>query len=369
MARRQESPPHWEGTTFVFRIGTLGDTLVALPAIQWIARNNANRELVLITDEPAAPGRVSAWDVLRHTGKFSRHISYAPANVFSLLRIASAIIRARSPVVYHLCPARPRILRLRDKVFFAWMCRAKTIGIDFAAPPARRDSSNRLVRMKNESVRLLELVSPRPDASAASVRPMLRPAREDKNHVDALLRPLSGFRVVAVGIGSKMPAKKWFPSRFKELSLTLLGRFPDAAIVIVGGSEDAEQGAALADEVGTGRAINTAGRTNIIQSAELLSRCVAYVGNDTGTMHLAAAVGTPCVAIFSARDNPGRWEPYGDRHTVLRHDVACAGCMLHQCTTMQMKCLDLITVREVWEALEEKLRRQSGTRPKSPDGL
>jgi ADP-heptose:LPS heptosyltransferase len=47
-------------------------------------------------------------------------------------------------------------------------------------------------------------------------------------------------------------------------------------------------------------------------------------------MHLAAAVNIPCVAIFSGRDAPGAWEPWGQSHRVLRHHVDCEGCMLDQ---------------------------------------
>ncbi len=66
-------------------------------------------------------------------------------------------------------------------------------------------------------------------------------------------------------------------------------------------------------------------------------------------------VGTPCIAIFSARDYPGLWEPYGRQHIILRHEVECAGCFLEICEHYDNKCLKLITVNEVFVAINKIL--------------
>jgi ADP-heptose:LPS heptosyltransferase len=81
-----------------------------------------------------------------------------------------------------------------------------------------------------------------------------------------------------------------------------------------------------------------------------LQRCLAYVGNDAGTMHLAGMVGIPCVGLFSARDYPGQWEPYGEGHVILRHETECAGCMRTVCP-YDNRCLDLISVDEAERAV------------------
>ncbi|MGE3465976.1 MAG: glycosyltransferase family 9 protein, partial [Pyrinomonadaceae bacterium] len=94
---------------------------------------------------------------------------------------------------------------------------------------------------------------------------------------------------------------------------------------------------------------NAAGRTTVRQSAALLEHCRLYLGNDTGTMHLAASVGTPCVAIFAAIDWPGRWLPFGNRNVCFRRRVECEGCHTADCFNAR-KCLDLISAAEVYEA-------------------
>jgi ADP-heptose:LPS heptosyltransferase len=72
-------------------------------------------------------------------------------------------------------------------------------------------------------------------------------------------------------------------------------------------------------------------------------------------MHLAAAVGTPCVAIFAARNLPRIWFPHGHRHRVIYHEVDCMGCGLETCVVQKKKCLTSVTVEEVFGAVAEAL--------------
>jgi len=74
-------------------------------------------------------------------------------------------------------------------------------------------------------------------------------------------------------------------------------------------------------------------------------------------MHLAAAAGIPCVAIFSARDYRGLWEPYGENHKVLRFDVPCSGCGLEVCDK-NLECLNGIPVQQVYEACVVVMAKQ-----------
>ena len=63
-----------------------------------------------------------------------------------------------------------------------------------------------------------------------------------------------------------------------------------------------------------------------------MSKCQFFIGNDTGTIHMAAAAGLRCLGIYAAHDLPGLWSPYGQGHIVLRNDtLECAGCKLIEC--------------------------------------
>jgi heptosyltransferase III len=158
-------------------------------------------------------------------------------------------------------------------------------------------------------------------------------------------------RIVGFGPGSKWPSKIWPEERFAALGRELVGEL-DVFPVVFGGPEDREVSLRLLAAWGTGA--SAAGTLSVREAAAALRNCRLYVGNDTGTMHLAAAVGTPCVAIMAALDWPGHWSPYGKRHTVLRTQVPCAGCLLRECTVEDMRCLKEISVAEVAKACLEK---------------
>jgi len=84
-----------------------------------------------------------------------------------------------------------------------------------------------------------------------------------------------------------------------------------------------------------------------------LSRCRLLLTNDTGTMHLAAHLGVPTVAIFGSTE-PALTGPLGAGHTVIRHQVACSPCFLRTCP-IDFRCMHRVSVDEVVKAVENAL--------------
>ena len=156
--------------------------------------------------------------------------------------------------------------------------------------------------------------------------------------------PDQGRPWFGVAAGSKMPSKRWPKERFREVVKQLITEYRVWPIVF-GGKEDAALGKELLSAWGCG--YNAAGALSIRGSAAALRFCQALVTNDTGTMHLGAAMHVPCVAIFSSRARPGLWNPLGRGHQVLRSDIECAGCELVECLERKNECLSRITVEEV----------------------
>jgi ADP-heptose:LPS heptosyltransferase len=123
--------------------------------------------------------------------------------------------------------------------------------------------------------------------------------------------------------------------------------------VVFGGEEDREVGTKLLER--WGRGYNAAGALDIRTAGHALKRCAAYLGNDTGTMHLAAAVGVPCVAIFSSRDRPGIWYPSGSNNVVFRSEIDCEGCGLVRCVVRDNECLKRVDAERVTAAAQQIL--------------
>ena len=107
---------------------------------------------------------------------------------------------------------------------------------------------------------------------------------------------------------------------------------------------------------------NLCGVTSPRVSAAALRSASLMVCHDSGPMHLAATVGVPCVAIFSARGRPGEWYPRGDHNSILYHQTPCWNCRLVTCTENKKACILSITVDEVFKAVQQKLN-QAGIAP------
>jgi ADP-heptose:LPS heptosyltransferase len=95
-------------------------------------------------------------------------------------------------------------------------------------------------------------------------------------------------------------------------------------------------------------------KTSIKELAALTRRCKLFVGNDTGPMHVAAASGTPVIALFGPAD-PERSRPWGRDHIVIKKDLPCSPCSRTVCK--ELKCMESITVEDVFQAVRVQLKR------------
>jgi 3-deoxy-D-manno-octulosonic-acid transferase/heptosyltransferase-1 len=100
------------------------------------------------------------------------------------------------------------------------------------------------------------------------------------------------------------------------------------------------------------KAVNLAGETSLPELAHLYKNALMLITTDSGPMHLAAAVGTPVIALFGPTD-PQRTGPYGEGHTIIRTDLPCSPCLLKRCPTK--KCMQDILPEQVMAAIEHKL--------------
>src|ERR1043166_4420217 len=351
----------------VFRIGQLGDTIVALPAMWLVRKHFPQARITLLCDRHPGKRRVLASDLLRGAGIFDDYLSYPVAQPGELMRQAhmagllASIRRGRFDTLVYLAPNNRKPEQIeRDRRFFRMAGIRNFIGMHGFQPLEVKEPGRPMKLMPRES----ELLLRRLTASGLRVEP------EDESRMDLGLgpeddaavsswtarQPPDGQRVwVAVGPGSKMPAKRWPLRRFQEVIVDLIKAF-DIWPVVFGGEEDRVIGEWLLAQ--WGRGYNAAGALDVRTAAAGLKRCALFVGNDTGTMHLAAAVGVPCVAIFSSREPPGIWFPAGEGHRVFRSEIECEGCGLIECIELGNECLKRIGYDEVVAACRELISPQ-----------
>jgi heptosyltransferase-2 len=142
------------------------------------------------------------------------------------------------------------------------------------------------------------------------------------------------------------PAKKWFPERFSLVADRLVDGF-SAQIVLFGSSDDNDT-AAKVQARAKYPMFDLTGKTGLKEAMSLMSRCRLFISNDSGLMHVAAALGVPTIAIFGST-NPATTSPPGRNNVIIHKDVACSPCLKPDCPT-DFQCMDLIGVDDVYEA-------------------
>lgn len=148
------------------------------------------------------------------------------------------------------------------------------------------------------------------------------------------------------------PTKQWFPERFAQLADRVRAAF-DAHVVLFGGPGDRGLGQRIAS--GMKRPpVDLCGRTTLGEAMALIQACDLFVTNDSGLMHVAAALDVPLVAIFGST-NPVATGPSSRRSRVVQSPVDCAPCLKPHCPLGHMDCMRNITVGDVFGAVREML--------------
>jgi heptosyltransferase-2 len=144
-------------------------------------------------------------------------------------------------------------------------------------------------------------------------------------------------------------AKRWPFERFAEISDRASGKW-GAKVIILGSKKEKEIGIKMAGMM-KNRAADFCGNTSLGEAMGLISKCSFFVTNDSGLMHVAAALGVPTLAIFGSTDHVATG-PRGSKTRIIRHDIDCSPCLKPECPT-DFKCMLSIEPEEVWCEMEK----------------
>jgi ADP-heptose:LPS heptosyltransferase len=337
----------------IYRLGSLGDTLVALPAFHLVANAFPDAERRLLTNFPVNAKAPSAAAVLDGSGLLHGYFRYAAGtrSLPELLILWWQLLRWRPQVLVYMGPARGVESARRDTKFFRLCGISRLIGVPTTEDMQtnRWQESEQALEPEAERLarNLTELGKADLDAPASWD---LHLTRAEHARATDVLAATAGRPILAVSVGTKVQSKDWGRDNWRALLNRLATLYPEFALALAGAPEESEASEFVAAgwrEGCSSPAVNLCGLLTTRESAAVFSRARAFIGHDSGPMHLAAAVQTPCVAIFAARNKPRVWFPYGKQHRVLYHQTDCWGCGLETCIIERKKCLTSITVDEV----------------------
>ncbi|MEZ5333274.1 MAG: glycosyltransferase family 9 protein [Thermoanaerobaculia bacterium] len=361
----------------VFRTGHLGDTIVALPALHSLREACPGSHITLLCNAGEAGGdRVTAPGVLPRGGLIDEWLTYGSGRnpVAGAIARAGLLRQLRSrrfdALVYLMTRNRSAGAIARDRLFFRAAGIRRMVGVGYLSsrllprrpsapidPDSVAHPGGPLPRVERESDFLLDLLAAEGIPPSSRGADLLLSAHE-LQQADAWLAAHCGddFRsrtLLALAPGSGWKSKIWKEEHFLEVTRRLVERH-SVVPVVYGGVDERPVGERIVAALGSGA--NSAGELGARVGAAAMRHARLYLGNDTGSMHLAAAVGVPCVAIFAAIDYPGRWEPGGAGHRILRVAVPCEGCFTPDCFNRH-QCLEAIPPDRVLAACEEVLGR------------
>lgn len=344
----------------VFHIGSLGDTLVSLPALTLIRKIWPGASITMLHPVTTA-GVASPDQILQASGlidNFERSpvVRGAADRLTASLRLWFQLVRKRyRTVIYLMRGDRPRVSVFRDWLFFTACLIPRRIGF-FVFRPAELFVNQSGQSYHQADMLIRRVRNDRHVREHAGPYRMSLPETAQKyaRQVLSALKHYPGRRPVAVCPGCKKPASSWPAERFVEICRRLRQNGFD--VIVLGGPADIPLGKQIQDEVDG--ILDFCGKTSVLESAALLTECAFTVGVDTGTTHLAAAAGTPCVTLFSAIAAPGRWNPMGEGHIILRQSPPppCAGCNRPICPVAGHPCMNSIDVNMTWDAITRMIR-------------
>jgi ADP-heptose:LPS heptosyltransferase len=343
--------PAARGTVLAVRLDSVGDMLVTGPAIRALA-SRGDRVLVLAGPQGAEAAALlpGVDDVITWTCPWivSSPPAVDPASVHDLVARLSSL-RIREAVVFTSFhqSALPTALVLR----LAGIGRITAISEDYPGSLlSRRVASPGEVPEPERAVATAEAAGfPLPPGDDGRLR-----VRADLLH-DVV--PLGGSPYVVLHPGASVPARAWPAHRWLETADALARR--GVRVVVTGGPDDV----GLCARVSRPGATDLSGGTSLVDLARVLRGAAAVVVGNTGPAHLAAAVGTPVVSLFSPVVPAARWAPYGVPVQLLGdQDAACRGTRARRCPLPGHPCVTTVGAEDVVAALERLV-------PDAVDGL
>jgi heptosyltransferase-2 len=375
MHTRQISLPP-DAHILVVKLATIGDLLLATPALRALRETYPKARIDLLVT-PASAGLLDGWEVIDRVIVLDKYLFDYPQQLLknprNLLRLRplwhdlrdgdyDAVLllhhltlffgRLKHQILMRATGAKWRVgldnghgwflnVRVKDNGFGALHEAQYNLAVSEAVGATTSDKRLTVPINEQERQQALELIN---ETNLTAPNSAIMPRMPDLRNVGAGLAPARQYAstrtehpainrpIIAMhaGSGGYSTARRWAPERFAKLADTLFHDF-GGQLILMGGPEEAELHQQVIGMMQSRMpARSFAGKGSIRVAAAVLEQADLFVGNDSGLMHLAVAVGTPTVAIFGLT-NSDAWGPYtggtpGQRAIVVKLDLPCMPC-------------------------------------------
>ena len=345
----------------IYRLGSLGDTVIALPVFHKILESYPDVEnITLLTNKPVASMAAPLEAVLGKGLFFNETLSYpvGTRNPILLAKLIREIKKRKIHTVINITALRSPNADKRDKLFFRSAGVTEFIGFDNHADDFKVKIDPESGFYEWETSRLARKIDVLGNLDFSQDKYWdLKLTADEIKKAEYLLSPLPANKpFIAINVGTKMPIKDWGIDNWVELIFELNKEFRDYSLVVIGVDEERRLAEKCLD-VWEGNGLNLCGKSSPRVSAAILKKASLFIGHDSGPMHLAACVGTSCVAVFSCINQPKQWFPRGEDNRVLMPKTQCVSSGVKTCSNPDQKCILTITTQEVKSAVMEVMNK------------
>lgn len=325
----------------IFRIGSIGDNVCALPAISAIKNHFIHSEIHILTH--CGDNDYGSMDKIINENLVRKVINYKG---FSYLKLIKLLRQERYELFIELPKASLTFTQAIRNMLFAKFINVKYgFGWEIFTPTLFKKTYNNLLNIR-ERDRLLNIL----DKNKISINNAFYPLNikeQDEQYAHQIITQhnlIDKAKNIAIVPKAKFPYKIWPSKYYKEVMDYLTAKGFNILIIGTEPFEPATKAANIYD---------FSGKLTLMQSAALFKHCSLVLTNDTGPMHLADALGVPIIALFSASNYKGLWYP-SLPNTVLRNEnVPCALCLKNTCK--DNICMKSISVETVIDAINKKI--------------
>lgn len=332
----------------IYRVGNLGDTVLALPALAAIRQRYPDAKLTLLTS-PGSAQLVTAETVLDcFESLIDRSVSYIPAEIKSsagLQNLKQELLKTGPIDAFIGLPLSMQTFsRSIQELFFAKFIGAPIAsGFGIIFPPVFKQAFCRTFpdRIPETHQWLLTQLT----WEASPVTPSLKPQPE----FDHVKKPF-----IAINPGAKLALKQWPRSFFIQTIKKIAAERPNLNFVLLGNpASEADLIQSIVDACPELPIHNLCGHLTIADTFQLLPEASAVLTNDTGLLHMAGIANVPIIAPVSGQFPAHLWNPPNahPKTQILRHDVPCAPCFRDECPYSDEPCLTSIRADRVLSAI------------------
>lgn len=348
----------------LYRIGNIGDTACAVPALIAVRRTYPSAHITLLTASSGG-GRVGAEELLDHAWFIDQILKYRSeevGHVRGALQFAKTL-RDQSFDLWIYFPqeliALPTLLR---NLAFVFLCGVKkAIGFEISTIKLWARAQSKCYRFDNEVDRLLSILKRWHIPIKSEVEYDLPVTPKIERSVARVINQYRIRKGGAIGFmpGASYRENQWSLDNFAAVGKFILRQYPHYQIIIFGGPDDRERGAYLARAIGNEKVTNLSGQLSVLETHLLLHELALLISNNTGLMHMAALAGVPVIAIFSPMELNGKWTPYGNRSKILMHreHSECDG-FYYRKFPGSYDCINAVTAEEIEKEVERVMEQK-----------